>query len=163
MRVTVLAMWRSWNRSRPEEPLRSTAGRLSCSTPAMVMRGSLGCSTITTASMSGMLRQVSSPKHLEVGTQVRGHGRMGFFVAQGPTVFRSFRQSFLEDCIPTPYPALLKDPLPPPPQGIEHTERFQYRESINWEPSVSLTAFAVAESLACSFCCQGLVSLARGP
>ena len=49
----------------PPDDLKSEAGRLSLSTPVMVILGSLGCSTITTASMSGMVIQVSSPKHLE--------------------------------------------------------------------------------------------------
>lgn len=63
--MTVLMMWRSWNRTRPPVALRSEAGRFSLSTPVMVILGSLGCNTITTASMSGMVIQVSSPKHLE--------------------------------------------------------------------------------------------------
>lgn len=63
--VTVLMMWRSWNRTMPPVALRSEAGRFSLSTPVMVILGSLGCSTITTASVSGMVIHVSSPKHLE--------------------------------------------------------------------------------------------------
>lgn len=75
--VTVLTMWRSWNRTMPPAALRSEAGRVSLSTPLMVILGSLGCSTITTASMSGMVIHVSSPKHLEKMQRCEGLGRAG--------------------------------------------------------------------------------------
>lgn len=63
--VTVLTMWRSWNRAIPSGAPKSDSGRMRRSAPLMVILGSLGCSTITTASMSGMLMHVSSPKHLQ--------------------------------------------------------------------------------------------------
>lgn len=63
--VTVLIMWRSWNRAMPPAALKSEADWLSLSTPLMVILGSLGCSTITTASMLGIVIHVSSPKHLD--------------------------------------------------------------------------------------------------
>jgi len=65
-------MWRSWNKAMPPDDPKLEAGQLSLSTPVMVILGSLGCSTITTASMLGMVIQVSSPKHLEIkGIRVR--------------------------------------------------------------------------------------------
>ena len=70
--VTVLMTWRSWNRATPSGSWRSDVGRFSLSRPVMVIRGSEGCSTITTASMSRMLMQVSSPKHLERGREEIG-------------------------------------------------------------------------------------------
>lgn len=63
--VTVLTMWRSWNSTIPSGAPKSDSGRMRRSAPLMVILGSLGCSTITTASMSGMLMHVSSPKHLQ--------------------------------------------------------------------------------------------------
>ena len=62
--VTVLMMRTSLKSATPVMELKSAAGRTRRSTPAMVMRGSLGGSTITAAMMSGMEIQVSSPKHL---------------------------------------------------------------------------------------------------
>lgn len=67
--VTVLMMWRSWNRTIPPDALKSEAGWLSLSTPLIVILGSLGWSTITTASISGMVIHVSSPKHLDAERQ----------------------------------------------------------------------------------------------
>ncbi len=48
------------------------AGQTSRSIPAMVIRGSLGGSTITIVLMSGMEMHVSSPKPLQVAKQREG-------------------------------------------------------------------------------------------
>lgn len=62
--ITVLVMWSSLKGATPTGPRRSPAGLTSRLDPVMVIFGSLGGSTITTALMSGMEIQVSSPKHL---------------------------------------------------------------------------------------------------
>ena len=62
--TTVLVMRRSLKGATPSGPCMSEAGLTSRLEPLMVIRGSLGGSTITTALMSGMDRHESSPKHL---------------------------------------------------------------------------------------------------
>lgn len=63
--ITVLVMCRSGNSGRPAGPCRSFTGPIRRAVPLMVIRGSAGGSTISTASTSGMETQVSSPKHLK--------------------------------------------------------------------------------------------------
>lgn len=62
--VTVLMMWISLNSATPRGARSSAAGIVMCSEPVMLIWGSLGTRTITTAFMSGMEIQESSPKHL---------------------------------------------------------------------------------------------------
>lgn len=62
--ITVLVMCSSLKGATPSGARRSPAGLTSRFEPVMVILGSLGCRTITTAFMSGMERQESSPKHL---------------------------------------------------------------------------------------------------
>lgn len=62
--VTVLMMWISLNSATPRRARSSAAGIVTHSVPVMLICGSLGTSTITTAFMSGMEMHKSSPKHL---------------------------------------------------------------------------------------------------
>lgn len=62
--ITVLVMWSSLKGATPSGARRSPAGLTSRFEPVMVILGSLGCRTITTAFMSGTERHESSPKHL---------------------------------------------------------------------------------------------------
>lgn len=62
--ITLLVMCSSLKGATPSGARRSAAGLSSRVEPVMVILGSLGCRTITTAFMSGMERQESSPKHL---------------------------------------------------------------------------------------------------
>lgn len=62
--ITVLVMCSSLKGATPSGARRSPAGLTSRLDPVMVIFGSLGGRTITTALMSGMKRQESSPKHL---------------------------------------------------------------------------------------------------
>ena len=87
--TTVLVMRRSLKGATPSGPCMSEAGLTSRLEPLMVIRGSLGGSTITTALMSGMDRHESSPKHLgERGREGEERER------EGRERERRFRQLF---------------------------------------------------------------------
>lgn len=61
---TVLVIRSSLKGATPSGLRRSLAGLTCCFDPVMVILGSLGAKTMTTALMSGTERHVSSPKHL---------------------------------------------------------------------------------------------------
>lgn len=73
--ITVLVMRRSLKGATPIGLRKSLAGLMNRLDPIMVILGSLGGSTVTTALTSGMDRHVSSPKHLtHTNTEGRRRG-----------------------------------------------------------------------------------------